>query len=95
MIVVADAKAKIYLYDKNLSLNSEYTGKPYATNQGNATDGWVQQIKFSPDGQYIAYGTHGQSRVMQFLKLNGKNLALLKDVKAGTSAVLHIDWSTK
>jgi len=31
--------------------------------------------------------------VMEFLRLNGKNLSLLKEAKAGTSAVLHIDWS--
>jgi WD40 repeat protein len=76
-----------------LNLNSEYTGKPYTANKGKFSDGWVEEVKFSPDGQYIAYGTHGQSMVMEFLQMNGKKLSLLKEAKAGTSAVLHIDWS--
>lgn len=41
----------------------------------------------------VAYGCHGQSATMQILDVNNKKLTLRKNFTAGSSAVLHIDWS--
>lgn len=62
-IVVADSKAKIYLYDSSLSLCDEYKGAPFKNNQSNSSsDGWVEEIKFAPNSELIAYGSHGISK---------------------------------
>lgn len=71
-IVVADEKAIIYYYDSSLNFYQDYKGKPYEVNSQSKNkksnnkdlqlkEGWVEEIKFSPNGQYIVYGTHNKS----------------------------------
>jgi len=73
--VIADARAKIYLFNKDLSAKyDEYTGKPYNFNKKEKIDPWVEDIKFSPNNQYIAYGCHGKSWYLEYIKAQGKKL---------------------
>ena len=73
-IVVADVRAKVYMYSftkDNLMLRCEHTGKPYDFNKKEKNDPWVEEIKFSPDSRMIAYGCHGKSMFMETLNVKG------------------------
>jgi WD40 repeat protein len=78
-IVVADSRAILYYYDKDLNFLDEYKGKPFASNS-KKNNGWVEEVKFSPDSQYIVYGSHGASSIFEFLKAEDRKIKLLKDV---------------
>lgn len=63
-ILAADSTAKLYLIDKDLtSIKDEYTGKPYKNyvdkKREKIYEPWVEEVKFSPLGDKICYGTHG------------------------------------
>ena len=74
-LVVADARAKLYLLNSELTKKlDEYTGKPYDFNKKERIDPWVEEIKFSPDNRMIAYGCHGKSMYMEYVNLNGDKL---------------------
>lgn len=68
--------------------------------QGNAflagkRDAWVEDIKFSPCGQYVAFGTHGGLSKVDVWKIDqsGKMSKYCQANLALTSALSHIDWS--
>ena len=55
LIVVGDRNGSIVLLDaNNLQVKSTYNGS-----FANKKDAWIEDIKFSPDGNLIAYGNHG------------------------------------
>ncbi len=95
-IVVADDKARVYLYN-GTNLQEKpilYEGQLFRKNNTKDSKGaFVEAIKFSPKNDMVAYGCHGQSATMQILDVNNKKLTLRKNFTAGSSAVLHIDWS--
>ena len=71
MIVAGDKKAQLYLLNNKLKKTGTYAGEPYKiNNESNKKQGtvhfdhfpWVEEIKFSPKGDNICYGTHGQSK---------------------------------
>jgi len=54
-------------------------------------DGWICDIKYSTDGQYVAFGSHDKHCYIYDVK---KGYTLHKDLNKSSSAVLHIDWGT-
>lgn len=55
---------------------------------------WVEDIKFSPDDNYLAYGHHGGISLVVVYKVKHSKLSLYGKIRAGlTSALLHLDWS--
>lgn len=96
-VAVADARAQVFLYNiakDQLVLRKEYTGKPFDFNKGAKIDPWVEDIKFSPNNQMLAYGCHGKSMYMETLNVKGNDLSLRKAFPSGgSSALLHLDWS--
>ena len=90
-IVVATMNGTIILFDNRLN---ELFKKQSSFKKKNQ---WIEEIKFSPDNQYIAFGAHGGASKVEVLKLIGKeNKKKLKRVGMAnvglTSALLHLDW---
>lgn len=60
---------------------------------------WIEEMKFSPNGAFLALGAHGKNTKIQIYKFNSKAKEKFlthychKTVGA-TSAILHIDWSS-
>lgn len=58
LIVVGDYKGKIYLFDTELNLLDEGKTK-FSKTKPRQEPFWIEDIKFSPDGKYVAFGAHG------------------------------------
>ena len=58
IIVVADYKGKIYLFDSKLNQIDEAKTK-FSKTKPRQEPFWIEDIKFSPNGQYVAFGAHG------------------------------------
>lgn len=58
---------------------------------GGENAGWICDIKYSTDGQYVAFGCHDKHCYIYDVK---KGYTLHKDLNKSSSAVLHIDWGT-
>jgi WD40 repeat protein/Ca2+-binding EF-hand superfamily protein len=54
------------------------------------TDNWIQTLKYSPQGDILAVGTHGSVVVLCDVANQYKGISALT---AGSSAVTHLDWS--
>lgn len=91
LIAVGDRNGTCLLLDATtLEVKSTYNG---VFSKKKHT--WVEDIKFSPDGQYIAYGYHGGASPMEVVQVTSqKKLKKHATVKVGlTSALSHLDWS--
>lgn len=55
----------------------------------------MEDIKFSPDGRLIAYGTHGGLSPVEIVEVTAqKKLKKVASANVGlTSALTHLDWS--
>ena len=89
LVAVGTVTGKIILADGQLNhletVQSKFT-KPHQ---------WIQDIKFSPDSQKIAFGAHGGVSKVHIYKILNKKLKFLGEINAGiTSALLHLDWDT-
>lgn len=58
LIIVGDYKGKIYLFNSKLELLSEVKTK-FSRTKPRKEAFWIEDIKFSPNGQYVAFGAHG------------------------------------
>ena len=57
-------------------------------------DCWIEDIKFSPNGQFVAFGAHGGASKVEIVKIQGTKLVKGWIINAGlTSALTHLDWS--
>ena len=56
---------------------------------------WIEDIKFSPDSQYVAWGTHGGVSYVEFAKVSSQGKpTLVASYQSGiSSALIHLDWS--
>ena len=75
-----------------LQVKSSFNGA-FATKK--KKDAWVEDIKFSPDGRLIAYGTHGGLSPVEIVEITAqKKLKKVASANVGlTSALTHLDWS--
>lgn len=68
LIVAGDWKGKIYLFNKNLEQLSQ--GKTrFSRMKPRKSTYWIQDIKFSPNGQYVAFGAHGGASHIQIFRI--------------------------
>lgn len=91
LIAVGDRNGTCTLLDANtLEVKSTYSGV-----FSKKKDTWIEDIKFSPDGQYIAYGYHGGTSPMEIVQVTSqKKLKKHATCNVGlTSALSHLDWS--
>ena len=106
MIVAGDRKAQLYLLNNELKECGTYRGEPYKKNdESNKNQSsvkfdhfpWIKEIKFSPNGKNICYGTHGQSMYAEIVPVenNSFDSKNARSFTIGSSAVDHIDWSKK
>lgn len=62
------------------------------------TKQWIQELKISPDSQYVAYGAHGCVSKVEILKVNpgtSKPLQTFSVINPRfTSSLTHLDWSS-
>ena len=73
-----------------LDVKGTYNGK-----FANKKHAWIEDIKFSPDGKLIAYGTHGGLSPLEIVEVTPqKKLKKKATCNLGlTSALTHLDWS--
>ena len=91
LIAVGDRNGTaLILGADNLQVKSTYNGS-FAGKK----DAWIEDIKFSPDGKYIAYGYHGGLSPIEIAEITGAGkLKKYATCKVGmTSALTHLDWS--
>ena len=89
-VAFAGFEGKLFLYNSTLEklLQTVSTGL-------NRPNQWIEDIKFSPDDQYVAFGYHGGTSKIIVYELNNNKLSLYGKIQVGlTSALLHLDWST-
>jgi WD40 repeat protein/Ca2+-binding EF-hand superfamily protein len=88
-IITASMEGKVFLYDSELKKEIQNMQTSFkGTNQ------WIEDIKFSPNGNYVAFGAHGGASKVEVLTFDGKVLKPYGTINAGlTSALLHLDWS--
>lgn len=88
-IVFAGYNGKLYMY--NATLEKFYCEVDTKLNKPHQ---WIQDIKFSPNDQYIAFGHHGGLSKVIVYELKNSKLSFYAKINAGlTSALLHLDWS--
>lgn len=55
---------------------------------------WIEDIKFSPDGESVAFGAHGGRSHIEVFKINGGKFGARKVLNVGfSSALLSLDWN--
>lgn len=57
---------------------------------------WVEDLKISPDNQYVCFGTHGGLSKLEVIQIkkNGQQMKRIKSVNLGlSSALTHLDWT--
>jgi len=60
LIVVGDYKGNIHLFNTKLEKISNDTFKTcFKKTKPKKEPYWIEDIKFSPNGQYVAFGAHG------------------------------------
>lgn len=80
MVILLDASTLSNLS----SLQSTFKGK----------DSWIQEIKFSPRGDKVAFGAHGGPSKVEVMGVQNSKLVKMYAINAGlTSALTHLDWS--
>ena len=58
-------------------------------------DSWIQDIKFSPEGNKVAFGTHGGPSKVEIAGVENSQLFRMHTVDVGlSSALTHLEWST-
>lgn len=92
-LVVGSMSGKIYLipYDS-------FTVKSTFQSIFKTEKQWIQELKISPDSNYVAYGAHGGVSKVEVLSVNassGKNALTQYAIinPRFTSALTHLDWS--
>lgn len=90
-IVAASVDGEIMLFNAELeklfSLYSSFTKKK--------GEQWIEEIKFSPDTQMVAFGSHGGYSPVEVMLVKDNKLSKYAVIKVGfTSALLHLDWSS-
>lgn len=92
-IIIGDYRGRIYLFDEDLQLLDQAKTR-FSKTKPRQEPFWVQDIKFSPDGNNVAFGAHGGASHIEIFAVEGKKFGSGKVVNAGlTSALLSIDWS--
>ncbi|CAG9325772.1 unnamed protein product [Blepharisma stoltei] len=80
MVILLDASSLSNLS----SLQSTFKGK----------DCWIEDLKFSPRGDRIAFGAHGGASKVEIMGIQNGKLVKMYAINAGlTSALTHLDWS--
>jgi len=88
-IIFAGYEGKLFLY--NSKLEKEYQQVETGLTRANQ---WIEDIKFSPDDKYVAFGYHGGVSKVIVYQFKNLKLSLYAKINAGlTSALLHLDWS--
>lgn len=90
-LVVGSMEGKIYYVDYETfkvsgTLQSMFKGSKQ----------WIQELKISPDNQYVAYGGHGSVSKVEILKVCGGSKPLQAFAVINprfTSSLTHLDWS--
>lgn len=55
---------------------------------------WIEDIKFSPDGESVAFGAHGGRSHIEVFKINGNKFGKSSVLNVGfSSALLTLDWN--
>jgi len=86
-IVAGDRKGNAFILDsETLEVLGQSSGK---------AKGWIEDIKFSPDGQLVAFGTHLAASKLTICQVGTSGKLTKKgDYMVGiSSALTHLDWT--
>jgi WD40 repeat protein/Ca2+-binding EF-hand superfamily protein len=88
-LVAGSMCGKLVLVDSQLREPLQATQTPFA-----GANQWIEELKFSPDGRFLAFGAHGGVSPLAVYSFDGRSLAPFASIRIGfTSALLHLDWS--
>jgi microtubule-associated protein-like 6 len=75
--------------------DSDLTGEPLIIQTTfSSANQWIEELKFSPNNKFVAFGAHGGVSPLMVYAFSGKSLTPYASIKVGlTSALLHLDWS--
>lgn len=92
-IVCGDFKGKIHLFDRKLTKLDQ--GKTlFSRMKPRQSTFWIEDIKFSPDGNQVAFGAHGGRSHIEVFKINDGKFGESFTLGVGfSSALLQLDWS--
>ena len=74
LIVVGDYKGKLFLFDSDLNLLDEAKTK-FSKTKPRKEPFWIQDIKFSPDGNWVAFGAHGGASHVEIFGIQGNKFS--------------------
>jgi WD40 repeat protein len=93
LIVVGDYKGKIHLYDTNMEKLDEGRTQ-FSRMKPRQSTYWIEDIKFSPNGKYVAFGAHGGRSHIEVFEIADNKFGKQIILNVGfTSALLHLDWN--
>ena len=73
LIVIGDYKGKIYLCDEKLSILDEARTR-FSKTKPRREPFWIEDIKFSPNGEFVAFGAHGGASHLELFQVKDKKL---------------------
>ena len=83
-LIIIDLKTMSTIIEHDLN---SYSKRKVTNQKGN----WIQSIKYSPNGQTLAVGTHGSVIILCNVKKDYKPSR--KALTAHNAAIIHLDWS--
>ena len=93
LIVAGDWKGVIILYNSELQ-ELDVAKTRFSKMKPMQSTYWIQDIKFSPDGESVAFGAHGGRSHIEVFKVEGKKFGKGIVLNVGfTSALLSLDWN--
>ena len=93
IIVVGDYKGYVYLFSPELKELDKMKTR-FAKTKPRRESFWIEAIKFSPNGQYVAFGAHGGASHLEIYEVKDNKLEnqnVFKNIVS--SAMLSVDWS--
>ncbi len=95
MIVAGDYRGGIYLFNASLELLSDEKFKTiFKKTKPKQEPYWIEDIKFSPNGKFVAFGAHGGPSHIEIYDIEDEKSFTNQRKITGlfTSALLSLDW---
>lgn len=88
-MLVATYTGEIILLDHQLKQLDSYKSSFNKPNQ------WIEELKFSPDDKFAAFGAHGGVSPVEVIQVVSDKIKKFAVISSKiTSALLHLDWNT-
>lgn len=94
-LAVGDRDGTVFVLDVSDIQNVQIVGSIAAPVTGKNKDNWIEDLKFSPQSDKIAVGTHGGRSKVSIITIDnrGKPINAKPTKIVLTSALTSVDWS--